>query len=255
MNYKFATADVLILRRLFSNTIRFGIGPSVYHYWYRKEFDDNSIFGRGNYESIGLDSADIFTDKTYVGAKSIFTVNNLNSALFPTRGIQWYNELLVYRGMEKDANSLTRVSSDMQIYASLSDVDNLVGVLRLGGGHIFSKEFEYFQALGLGQNTYLRGFRKNRFTGNSLAYGSVELRAKLFNIKSYILPGQFGLVGFNDVGRVWLRDEDSRKWHNTPGAGFYFIPYDMVIISGTAAFSPEETLFNITVGTRLGITL
>lgn len=254
VNYKFITGDVMILRRLFSNTVRFGFGPSIYHYWYRESFSDNKIFGQGNYERIGLDYDEVYADKTYIGGKSIFTVNNLNSALFPTRGINWHNELVAYRGLDQ-ANSLTRLTSDMQIYASLSDIDRFVAVLRLGGGHIFSKEFEYFQALGLGQNTFLRGFRKNRFTGNSVAYASAELRVKLGEVKNYVLPGQFGLVGFNDIGRVWLRSENSNKWHNTPGAGFYYIPYNLVIISGTAAFSPEETLFNITVGTRLGITL
>jgi len=255
VNYSFATADVLLLRRLFGNTVRFGIGPSVYHYWYRDRYNEGRIFDEGNFRSVGLDSLEVYADKTYAGGKAIFTVNNLNSNLFPTRGIAWHNELVAYRGIDDGANSLTRFASDMQIYASLSDVDRLVGVLRLGGGHIFSKDFEYFQALGLGQNSYLRGFRKNRFAGNSMLYASVEARYRLADIKSYILPGQFGLVGFQDVGRVWMRDEESKRWHATPGVGVYYIPFNLVIISATTAFSSEEVLFNVTVGTRLNLTL
>lgn len=254
VNYKFITGDLMLLRRLFSNTARFGFGPSIYHYWYRESLNDSKVFGDGNFERFGLSYDDIYSDKTYVGGKAIFEVNNVNSNLFPNRGINWHNELVLYRGLGS-ASDLSRLTSDMQIYASLSDIDRLVGVIRLGGGHIFSKEFEYFQALGLGQNTYLRGFRKNRFIGNSMAYASAELRWKLGDVKSYVLPGQFGLVGFNDIGRVWLRGENSNKWHNTPGAGLYYIPYNIVIISGTTAFSSDGPLFNITVGTRLGITL
>ncbi len=254
VNYKFVTGDVMILRRLFGDVARFGVGPSVFHYWYREGFNENKIFGQRNYEKIGIDSAEIYTDKTYVGGKALFTVNNLNSGLYPTRGILWNNEFVAYRGIEGTTTPLTRLTSDMQIYASLSQFDRLVAVLRIGGGHIFSKDFQYFQALGLGQNNYLRGFRKNRFTGNSAFYSSVEVRAKLFDLKSYVLPGQVGLVGFNDIGRVWQRGEKSNKWHNTPGVGVYFIPYNIVILSGTVAFSEEERLFNLTIGTRLNLT-
>ena len=111
----------------------------------------------------------------------------------------------------------------MVIYASLKIPARVVGVIKLGGGHIFNDSIDYFQALSLGQNNVLRGFRKNRFSGTSLAYGSLELRIKLFESKSYILPGQVGLIVFNDVGRVWYTGEDSRKWHYVAGGGFIII--------------------------------
>jgi hemolysin activation/secretion protein len=124
----------------------------------------------------------------------------------------------------------------------------------MGGGHIFSKNFEYFQALTLGSQNYLRGFRKNRFAGSSTMYGSVELRFKLTDIKSYILPGAFGIIGFNDIGRVWLKNESSGRWHDAYGGGIYFIPYQLFIMSATIGFSKEEkNLFNFSVGTKLNL--
>jgi outer membrane protein assembly factor BamA len=108
--------------------------------------------------------------------------------------------------------------------------------------------------MAVGQNNYLRGFRKNRFSGRSMAYNSIELRAKLFTVKSYILPGAFGLVGFNDVARVWSDDEHSRKWHDSYGGGIYYIPFNMFMVSATTAFSSEEMLFNVTIGTKLNLT-
>ena len=122
--------------------------------------------------------------------------------------------------------------------------------MRLGGGHIFSKQYEYFQALDLGSNNFLRGYRKNRFSGSSTAYASTELRLKLFKSKSYVLPGDVGLVGFYDLGRVWLRDEISKKWHGNYGAGVYYVPYSLVLLSLTLAKSPEDNLFNFTLGTK-----
>jgi outer membrane protein assembly factor BamA len=104
-----------------------------------------------------------------------------------------------------------------------------------------------------GQNNVLRGFRKERFSGRSMAYNSIELRVKLFDIKDYLLPGAFGLLGFNDVARVWADGETSRKWHDACGGGFYFIPYNMFLVSATAGFSSEQTIFNFTIGTKLNL--
>jgi hemolysin activation/secretion protein len=130
----------------------------------------------------------------------------------------------------------------------------VVSVIKIGGGRIYSKDFEYFQALSLGQNNFLRGFRKNRFSGSGLAYGSFELRVKLFESKSYIIPGSFGLVAYEEAGRVWTRNVDSKKWHNSFGGGLYFSPYNMVIVSATVGFSDEESLLNFSIGTRFNIT-
>jgi outer membrane protein assembly factor BamA len=157
-------------------------------------------------------------------------------------------------GVTKNTNNITTLTSDMTVYASISQAANFIALARLGGGHIFSKNFEYFQALNLGQNNFLRGFRKTRFSGSSLAYNSLEARIKLVNVKSYLFPGTLGLVLFNDVGRVWLKNESSHTWHDAFGGGFYFIPFKMVIISATVAFSKEETLFNFSAGTKLNLT-
>ena len=139
-------------------------------------------------------------------------------------------------------------------FVSLNNPAGMVAVVRLGGGHIFNKNFEYFQALNLGANNFLRGFRKNRFSGSSLAYTSLELRIKLFTSKWYILPGDFGLIGFNDLGRVWLKNESSGRWHNAFGGGLYYVPFNMMIVSATMGFSREENLFNFSIGTKLNIT-
>ena len=130
----------------------------------------------------------------------------------------------------------------------------MIGVIKFGAGHIFNDSIEYFQALTLGQNNVLRGFRKNRFSGNTMAYGSLELRIKLFDSKSYILPGQVGLIAFNDIGRVWYTGEDSKRWHYVYGGGVYYNPFNLVILSATMGYSKEEKVFNFSLGSKFNIT-
>ncbi len=249
--YNSLDVDILIQKRLFG-ILRVAVGP-YYSYYSNHEYDnENKVLESPGF--VGLDSASIYSHKQYLGGKFFLDVNNVNSDLFPTRGVHWHNELNVLSDVAGETTKpYTEAHSDMDIYASLSDPAKLIALLRFGGGHIFSKDYEFFQAMSVGQNNVLRGFRKNRFSGRSMAYASVELRAKLFDIKDYILPGAFGLVGFNDVARVWQDGETSNKWHDAYGGGFYYIPYNMFILSATAGFSPEGTIFNVSLGTKLNL--
>lgn len=78
----------------------------------------------------------------------------------------------------------------------------------LGGGGLFS-----------GSDT-LRGFPSTRFIGDRSLYGNAELR--LYLSRFFVaLPGEWGLLGFADAGRVWLRGESSDTWHSSWGAGLW----------------------------------
>jgi hypothetical protein len=249
--YNYASAEILFRRRYFQS-LQIMAGPTVFRYWNRPADNINKILAQPSL--IGLDSAGVYSLKTYVGGKFAVIFDNLNDELFPTRGVQWNTQFTSMAGLTKNAHNITSLTSDMTVYASISEAANLIAVARFGGGHIFSKHFEYFQALNLGANNFLRGFRKTRFSGSSIAYNSMEARIKLADIKSYLLPGTLGLVLFNDVGRVWIKNESSKKWHDAFGGGLYFIPFKLVIVSATVAFSKEENLFNFSVGTKINLT-
>jgi DNA repair exonuclease SbcCD nuclease subunit len=249
--YKDVAGDFL-LRYKVANVFSVFAGPSYYRYWNKQDNNKDYILGKPSH--IGLDSNDVYSVKSYAGGKAGFLIYNLNNDLFPTRGINWLTTFTQLQPLNKASSPLTKLESDMAVYASMSFPAKWVTVLRIGGGHIFSDSLEYFQAMTLGANNYLRGFRKNRFSGTSLAYASLEFRVKLFDSKSYVFPGQVGLVAFNDVGRVWLKGEHSRLWHYAYGGGFYYVPYNMVLVSATVAFSNEERLVNFTLGTKLNLT-
>ncbi|MEJ7626977.1 MAG: metallophosphoesterase [Ferruginibacter sp.] len=251
VRYKYVAADILLRKRV-NEIFQFSIGPTYYHYW--NDVNDNKNRILMNPVLAGSDSADIFSRKDYLGGKVKLDINYINNQIIPTRGITWFTDFTSLRGFNKNTNALTKLTSDMTVYASVSEKSKLNAVIRLGGGHIFSKDFEYFQALNLGANNYLRGFRKNRFSGRSMAYGSVEARLKLFKSKSFIVPGDVGLVSFFDIGKVWQRGEDSKKWHNSYGGGVYFIPYGLVTVSALLGISKEDNLYNFSIGTKFNLT-
>jgi hypothetical protein len=249
--YKYAEAE-LLFRRRFYERLHLIFGPVTYRYWNNPSDNIDKILAKPSL--IGLDSVSVYARKTYVGGKLAINFNNLNNELFPTRGVQWNTEFLSMAGVTSKTSNFTSLTSDMSVYASISEAANFIAVARFGAGHIFSRHFEYFQALNLGANNFLRGFRKTRFSGSSIAYNSLEARIKLTDVKSYLFPGTLGLVFFNDVGRVWMKNESSTKWHDAYGGGFYFIPFKLVIISATIGISDEEKLINFSAGTKINLT-
>jgi len=59
-----------------------------------------------------------------------------------------------------------------------------------------------------------------------------------------------GLIGFNDIARVWTPDESSSKWHHGYGGGFYIIPADLILIQAVVGFSEERTQPYVSIGFR-----
>ena len=248
--YKYISGDVL-LRKRYNDIFQFSAGPAFYHY--SNSFNDNKGRILAVPANIGLDSMSIYSTKQYLGVRAKLDINYINNEIFPTRGITWFTTFNSLAGMNKNSHNFIDLQSDMTIYASISDISKVSGVFRFGAGRIFSKNFEFFQAKTLGFSNYLRGYRSNRFAGRGMAYGSAEMRFRLFHSNSYVLPGDVGMLGFSDIGRVWQNGEKSAKWHSTYGGGFYFIPFNAVAVTATVGFSPEDTMFGFSIGTKFNL--
>ena len=248
--YNYAELAALI-RKNYYDKLSIYLGPYFYQYWFSPAHNQGKILQYPS--SLPLDSISVYGSKSYLGGKLVIDIHNLNNELFPTRGIRWVTDFSVLPGISANTHTISKLTSDMEVYASFNSPAKLVTLLRLGGGHIYGKNFEYFQAYDLGANNFLRGYRKNRFTGSGMAYANLEFRFKLFTSKSYLVPGDVGLLAFDDIGRVWLKTESSKAWHNGIGGGLYFIPFNMMIISGTIAFSKEGNLLNVSSGAKVNI--
>jgi Omp85 superfamily domain/Calcineurin-like phosphoesterase len=249
--YKSFELEALFRKRLVEK-VQFLIGPYLQSYDGRFNENKNNVLSRP--QQVGLDSADIFSKKFYLGGKIGLHLDNRNNEIFPTRGMLWTNEFISVAGIKKGSDNYTGFTSNMSLYASFSDPAKLVMVLKIGGGRIFSKNYEYFQAMNFGSNNDLKGFRKNRFAGTSTFYSGLEMRVKLFDVNSFILPGTLGVTGFYDIGRVWLKNESSKAWHGGYGAGLYFIPFNLFVISASAGFSENEKMLNFSIGAKVNIT-
>ena len=249
-NFTYAYAELMLRKRLFD---KFHLQGGPAWYLYDAEHENNKFTVLSQFRELGLDSSSVFGRKQYLGVKFGIVLDNRNNELWPTRGIHWTNDLIGLSGMGSAKTYIAYVS-DMKVYASLTEAARLVAVLKAGGGRIYSKNYEYFQAMNFGVNNSLYSFRKNRFSGRGTLYGSLEMRLKLLDVNSYILPGPLGIIGFYDVGRVFEKTLPGKRWHTGYGGGFFFTPFNLFVITATVGVSDEKPLYNFSLGTRVNFT-
>jgi hypothetical protein len=195
-----------------------------------------------DFEENGL-TEDIFMDQYFAGVNIDLEYDSRNDELFPVRGIYWLSTARQLFGLNTYSGNLTELRTDFSVYLSMRKEPRFILALRGGGGYNWG-DYPFYAAQGLGGKTNLRGFRANRFTGDGSFYQNTELRLKLFRLNGYILNGNLGLLGYNDVGRVWYKGEDSRKWHHGYGFGLWMIPYNMLTLSVNYNLSVEEAFVN-----------
>lgn len=228
--------------------VTLSIGPSMQYYRFDK--DDNK--GRliqtpgliGTYDSSTIDKAKLFG-----GIRINFVKDGRNDALLPTEGVYAHVGVLAYAGLNGYAKSFIQVTPEIAFYKSIDRQSALVVADRLGGGAGFGKT-AFYQSLFLGGHENLLGYRQYRFAGQYMLYNNLEARIRLAQIGSYILPGQLGLLGFYDAGKVWQSGHNSSEIHQAVGGGLYFAPAQLAVLQFVAGYSKEGWYPYFTLGFR-----
>ncbi|MBM4187730.1 MAG: hypothetical protein FJ206_10525 [Gemmatimonadetes bacterium] len=92
--------------------------------------------------------------------------------------------------------------------------------LRAGGSRVWGR-VPFFGAPSIGGRGSVRGLNSQRFLGDAAAFASAELRLDLGQF-TVLVPGDWGLFGLSDVGRVFVDGQASRQWHSAVGGGLWF---------------------------------
>jgi len=97
----------------------------------------------------------------------------------------------------------------------------------------------------------------NRFAGDASMVGNAEVQVALGRFNA-ALPFRFGVRGLADVGRVFVANQSSSRWHTGYGGGFWLGPFisatDFHFASGlkaTVVHSDEGTSFYLMTGFTL----
>ncbi len=132
-------------------------------------------------------------------------------------------------GTDGTGGTFGSVAGETGVYLTPAGANAPTLALRAGGKRVWG-DYPFFDAATLGGRT-ARGFYPGRFAGDGVLYGNAEARVKLFDA-TLVVPGEVGVFGLGDVGRVWVDGEDSDTWHTTVGGGVWFS-----VLSGTSTLS------------------
>lgn len=226
----------------------FSAGPSLYYY--RFDSDDNTGRFITHTSMIGsYDSSTVEKSKLHLGLAFQFSRDTRNNRTFPQWGSYINVRLQTYKGIGDYARSFAQLIPEIAFYKSLTRRSTIVLAERMGGV-IGVGDMAFYQSAFLGGHENLLGYRQYRFAGMHSIYNNLEIRIRVADVASYIIPGQFGITGFWDIGRVWEKDDNSRKWHNGAGAGIYFAPASVIAFSFVMGYSREGWLPYFTMGMR-----
>ncbi|PKP33582.1 MAG: hypothetical protein CVT99_01160 [Bacteroidetes bacterium HGW-Bacteroidetes-16] len=239
VRYEYAKINPM-LQQTVNNIFSYSFG-AFYQYFHLTDTANKYI---GDIYSQMSDSL-AYVPNNYVGINVGYSLDTRDNNILPTRGIAWETELMGFYSIRKEGANFIKVRSDLSFYLSFRKDPRVVFAFRFGGA-LNIGDYEFFHANFLGGETNLRGFRSNRFAGDQSLYVNTEIRYKLFNIKSYLLNGQTGVLIFNDIGRVWVKGENSKTWHDGFGVGIWLTPFDFTALTLTYNRSYEENLIDFT---------
>lgn len=214
----------------------------------------NRIAVSGFYQSVDIkrDSARFiakttapvnFDQDNFIGARFEYSLSWVNDSVVPTSGITFNTNAAHTHDLER-GSSFQRYSGYLKLYIPI--VSRFVSVAIGAGASTVEGKPQFYQYPSLGESYNLRGFRRERFYGKSSFYNTNELRF-ITKFKSYIFNGGIGIMGFYDVGRVWMPNEKSDSWHTSVGGGLILIPFKLVMAQITYGVSKEDQLLQIKV--------
>jgi hypothetical protein len=236
------------LRRNFSEKVVMTIGPALQ--LFEMDSTDKNTMRRFIGQEIppGLDRSTAFSRQTYIGGRFTFTVDTRDNRVMPQKGVYWYSAVRHLSGLNDTKYDVTQVNSDLSFHIPIIK-KRLMVIDRVGAGHNFG-DFEFHQAQYLGSEDNLRGYRRFRFAGHSKFYKNIEMRLLLAKFKTYLFPGSLGILAFYDTGRIWADNDDSDKWLNGYGGGFWVSPLQRMVLTVSYAISKEDRLILAGLGWR-----
>jgi hypothetical protein len=216
----------------------FSFGPSIQYY--HLNMDDNnsrSVMKPGLITS--YDSISYGKDKAHAGLIAAFISNRRDNNVLPTKGYYLDIKMQAYTGLNSSSRSFAQLIPEFTFYQKVDSAAIFVLSDRIGGGLSIGNP-AFYQSLFLGGQGNLLGYLQNRFAGQQMIYNNLQARMRLASIKGYILPGQLGLTGFYDTGRVWAKGGNSSDtWHQGAGGGLYFAPASLTVLQILAGHSKE----------------
>ncbi len=195
--------------------IRVSAGPTVQFVQARRDsgrFANTALSGANPFD---------FRGQVYVGGRVGLLAEAVDLPFHPSRGLRFEGKLDGGVGLRVAGYRYLRSTAALTIYTTPPRLPTLTFAGRVGGGTILGA-FPFYEALTIGGSENVRGLFAYRYAGRSNFYFNLEPRLRLWRFKAGLFPyGEFGVLGFYDMGRVWYEQHDDGGWHQGMGGGVW----------------------------------
>ncbi|AZQ65040.1 hypothetical protein EI427_22735 [Flammeovirga pectinis] len=229
----------------FTKTVNLSVGAS---YIYTDIIDGRYLDDR-YFEESG-DAAlldDPYSAFNYIGTQFSFKIDKRNNTALPKNGGYFNLNGNASKNINNDSLNYLNIGGTFEYYYTIKLPTVLTFAYKLDASTNFG-DYHYLMSSKIGGNKSLRGFRRDRYYGRSSLVNSLDARLDIFKFKNSILPMTFGVLGFYDIGRVWLDEEKSTAWHEGYGGGIYVAPIDKIAFSAILGASEEELDVYLNIG-------
>lgn len=186
--------------------------------------------------------------QNFYGAQFKYKFENYNSNSNPSLGLGFMLHYGFRANTQQFNDNHSFVTSKLNVVVPLVAKQNITLSSSLYGKKMVGNGYHFYQAADLGSNTYLRGFRQNRFVGESAFAHSNDVNFKISDLNKGIIPVSYGaFVGF-DYGRVWQPNEDSSQWHTSYGGGLWLNAIESLTVKLHVFKSKEELMYTFGIG-------
>lgn len=193
----------------------------------------------------------VFDSQNYAGAQIEFEYKNQDAADFPTKA-RYFGVTAGYKfNIQQDNNQFGYASAKVGFQEKLIPSGDLVigstAEVKTNLGD-FGSDYFFYHAPSIGGNNGLRGYRNERFAGETYFYQSSNLKYRIASIVTAAAPITIGAYGGFDYGRVWVENDTSNTWHNAYGGGLWLSTLHALALNAGVFFSEEDTQVQIGFG-------
>ena len=189
----------------------------------------------------GLSNETTFRTQHFAGAGAEYVYQHVNDSVLPVKGIALQVGANYTRNLGEQGDEVSKLFGEANFFIPLTKKFNLY---LLAGGATLKGDPLFYQYNSIASSQNIRGYRRDRFYGNSSFYNQNELRF-ITDVRSYYYSGKFGVFALYDVGRVWLKGEESNLWHTSYGGGIILSPFNKISVSAAYAISKEDRRINV----------
>ena len=168
-----------------------------------------------------------FSDLFQFGIKTGIEWDGRDHTWFPTQGARIQVEATYFQEWSELTSNYGSLAGSAKVFLQAAMPMSPVLALEVGGKKVWG-DYPYLCAAYLGGVENLRGVADDRYAGDAMVFAKSELRLRLASL-SRLLPGQIGIHGMADVGRVYLvvelqPDTDIAVGSSGPRLGLVEVP-------------------------------